>query len=80
MKIRIPYDQYENAKIYLQNSGYRIITIKQKKGNEILIIARKTSFIYSEYQMVIPNIDYFDDEYEKLGNRVKPLKLMTIEE
>lgn len=62
VKLRIPLNQFQNAKSYLEENGYQIEKTKLKPGDEVVIVANKINSIYrmqhwqfseeNEYQLI----------------------------
>jgi hypothetical protein len=75
MRIRIPVDQYESAKAYLDNNGFAIILTKHKSGDEILIVAKRVYNIFTAHHCMFPeSLDYIYMK-DKFNGRAKMIQI-----
>lgn len=80
MRIRVPNDQYEAAVDYLHEKGYQICHTKPKSHDEILIIAKKSDYIFNSIDRIFPeSLDYIHMK-EKFQVRAKMIQFDKKEE
>lgn len=80
MRLRLPSDQADNARSYLEEHGYQIQLTKTKTNGDILILAKRTGYIFNRHHWIQSEQDEYLYIRDKFRGRAKMICLESIPE